>query len=427
MIKVGMVSLGCEKNKIDAEVMLANLKNSGYELCAEPEQCDVIIVNTCTFIGPAKEEAIAEILNAAEYKNGNLKKLIVTGCMAERYKSEIMKEMPEVDAILGAKSFDKLTDAINSPGKYEYYRELDENTPEGERILTSGISSVYVKVADGCSNHCSYCVIPLVRGEFIPKTYENVINEIKTLCSGGAKEINLIAQDTTRFPDLCRVIKETCKLPTVKWVRVLYCRPEGISDELLDLMASEDKFVGYIDMPLQHASKNVLKMMNRPSDDEKLLTLIEKIRKKVPGVSLRTTFIVGFPHESEEDFETLCNFIKAAKFDNLGVFTYSREEGTKAAAMHGQIDEQVKRERADVVMTLQSRLLEEINKKHLGKTYDVLCEGEKQGQLFGRAYFQAPDVDGRVLFSANRDIVGGEFVKVKINAVDGYDLLGEAL
>lgn len=424
MIKVGMISLGCEKNKIDAEVMLALIKKRGYELCSEPEECDVIIVNTCTFIGPAKEESIAEILNAAQYKNGKLKKLIVTGCMAQRYQNEILKEIPEVDAVLGSKSFDRITDAIESSGIYEYYKPLNAQTPEGDRVLTSGHTSVYIKIADGCSNHCSYCVIPSVRGEFQARTYESVLSEITTLTAHGAREINLIAQDTTRFPDLCRVIRETCKIPTVKWVRVLYCRPEGITDEFLELMSNEEKFVGYIDMPLQHASEKILKLMNRGAKSAMLLSLIDKIRKKVDGVALRTTFITGFPHETDEDFEILCNFIKEAKFDNLGVFTYSREEGTKAASMRGQIDEQTKFDRADIIMTIQARLLEEINTKHIGKTYDVLCEGEKDGKYFGRAYFQAPDIDGRVIFESESDVSGGEFVKVKINSVDGYDLLG---
>ncbi|MBQ2881341.1 MAG: 30S ribosomal protein S12 methylthiotransferase RimO, partial [Clostridia bacterium] len=352
------------------------------------------------------------------------------GCMAERYREEIFESVPEVDDVLGSKSFDKICEAIVDSGdgtRFSHYRPLSDDTPDGERVLTSPDYSVYLKLADGCSNHCTYCVIPSVRGEFIPRPYENVLKEAKALAANGAKEINLIAQDTTAYPQLCRLIKEVAAIESVKWVRVLYCRPEEISEELIDLMATEEKFVNYIDVPLQHASGRVLKLMNRSMNDKSLEKLLNGIRAKVPDVSLRTTFIAGFPKETDEDYEILCDFIERIKFDNLGAFTYSREEGTKASRMHGQIPQDVKEKRADGIMELQMRLLEEINKKHLGKTYEVLCEGfDENACLYsGRAYFQAPDIDGRVYFTAKTELKPGDFVNVKIESVDLYDLMGK--
>ena len=358
MKKVGMISLGCSKNTVDAEHMLYLLENNGYEICGSLEDCEIVIVNTCTFIEAAKKESIDAILEAASYKNvGKLKKIIVTGCMAQRYKNEIHELMPEVDSVLGSKSFDRICDAVENLDFFECFESLEKETPEGGRILTTPDYSVYVKIADGCSNHCSYCVIPSVRGEFMPRDYENVIEEIRTLAFNGAKEINIIAQDTTKYPELCKLIKETCRINSVKWVRILYLRPEGVSDELLNLMRNEEKFVSYMDIPLQHASGTVLKRMNRNGDDKTLLRLIEHIRKTVKEVSLRTTFITGFPKESEEEFVTLCEFVKKAKFDNMGVFAYSREEGTPAGRMHGQINEDIKNHRRDLLMQLQLCLL----------------------------------------------------------------------
>lgn len=426
--KIGMIALGCAKNRVDAEVLLGMLEKHGYAICPNLAECDACIVHTCTFIGPAKEESIGAILDAAEYKTkGKLKKIIVTGCMAERYRGEIIENMPEVDACLGSKSFDKIVEAIESDGIYEYYAPLDTPCPDGERVLTSTDYSVYVKIADGCSNHCTYCVIPSVRGEFQPRPFEDVLDEIRTLAFNGAKEINLIAQDTTKYPRLCELIKKTCAIPSVKWVRVLYCRPEGITDEFLELMANEEKFCSYIDVPLQHASKDVLKRMNRSGDVKSLTAQMKHIRDMVPGVSLRTTFISGFPHESEADFEELCEFVSEVRFNNLGVFPYSREEGTPAARMRGQIDEQTKQDRADRIMQMQLRLLEDINKQYVGKTYDVLVEGAEDGKLVGRAYFQAPDIDGRVYFDSDFAVSEGDFVRVRIDECKDYDLFGKAV
>lgn len=424
-----MIALGCEKNKIDAEVMLAAIENAGCELCADESECDVIIVHTCTFIDKAKEESIENILHAAEQKKtGRCKKLIVTGCLAERYRSDILEAIPEVDVILGSKSFDKIVDAIKKPEEevFEHYEPLSSATPTGARVLTSSNYSVFLKIADGCSNHCTYCVIPSVRGEFMPRPFVDVVAEAEALAANGAVEINLIAQDTTAYPDLCKLIKRIAAIETVKWVRILYCRPEEISDELIDLMATEEKLVKYIDVPLQHASEHVLKLMNRPLSDSELTALVEKLRSRIPDVSLRTTFIAGFPHETEEDFEILCNFVKTARFNNLGVFTYSKEEGTKAGRMHGQIDQETKERRADIVMNIQMTLLESINEEFIGKTFDVLCEGyDEEKELYtGRTYFQAPDIDGRVYFSSDDPVDEGTFCKVTLNVYDNYDFYG---
>lgn len=430
-LKIGMISLGCEKNRIDGEVMLAQLTDAGYEICADEEDCDVIIVHTCTFIDKANEESIENILHAAQLKQtGKLKKLIVTGCMAERFKDEIFESIPEVDAVLGSKGFGNIVDAVGSEnGKFRQYVPLTESTPEGARMLTSSEYSVYLKLADGCSNHCSYCIIPSVRGEFQPRERENILAEARDLAANGAKEINLIAQDTTAYPELCSLIDEISGIDGIKWIRILYCRPEEISDELLEKIAQNDKVCKYIDVPLQHASGRILKLMNRSMDDKSLEALMAKIRRIVPGVSLRTTFITGFPKETEEDFEILCEFVKRVGFNNLGVFTYSKEAGTPASRMHGQIPQDVKQKRADIVMNLQMTCLEKINAEFIGKTFDVLCEGyDEQKDLYcGRAYFQAPDIDGRTYFKAPDGACEGEFVRVKFDKADIYDFYGHTV
>ncbi len=423
-MKIGMIALGCEKNRIDAEIMLHTLEEAGMELCSRLEECDGIIVHTCTFIDPAKEESIEAILNAAEYKkSGTLKKLIVTGCMAERYQEEILRELPEVDACLGVKSIDRIQEALEGTVRTSF-TPLTEPMPEGKRTLTSTPWSVYLKIAEGCSNHCSYCVIPSVRGEFQPRTVDHIVQEAKELAAGGAKEINLIAQDTTRHPELCRILREVCALPEVEWVRILYCRPEEITDQLLDTMAQQTKCVPYLDIPLQHASGRILKKMNRTGNDRTLSTQLNHIRQVLPGIALRTTFITGFPSETEEDFRILCEFVKQNRFENLGVFPYSREEGTKAAAMHRQIPENVKRERADTLMLLQQNLLETISAPRIGTTVKVLYEGEDENGSYGRAFFQAPDVDGKVYFIPKRWILPGTFVQVCLERYENYDYYG---
>ena len=423
-----MIALGCAKNRIDAEMMLSHLTQNGFTVSSDFAECDAIIVHTCTFIDPAKTESIDAILEAAAYKTtGKLKKLIVTGCLAERYKNEVLKLLPEVDAGLGSRSFDRIIDALTAEEPFEEYKPLSCPPPEFDRILTTGNKSVYLRIAEGCSNHCSYCVIPAVRGEFIPRSYDSVMAEAYKLAAQGAVEINLIAQDTTKHPDLCRFIRDIAKIESVRWIRILYCRPEEISDELLQNMAEVKKCVPYIDVPLQHASRRILKKMNRTSNDEELSALIAKIRTYLPDCSVRTTFITGFPTESEEDFEILCNFVKKNRFSNLGVFPYSREEGTPAGRMRGQIPEETKQRRADIVMEIQHGLLAATNRPLIGKTVDVLCEGKrKDGKYFGRAYFQAPEVDGQIIFTSDTPVEAGQFVPVLLKRYREYDFYGTA-
>ena len=425
-MNVGMIALGCAKNRIDAEMMLQQLKDEGFHITSNLSECDAVVIHTCTFIDAAKSESIEAILDAASYKiNGRLKRLVVTGCLAERYQQEVLKLLPEVDACLGSRSFDKVVQAIRCEGVFEEYKPLTCCPPEYDRMLTTGNKSVYLRIAEGCSNHCSYCVIPSVRGEFMPRSYESIMKEAKKLAENGAVEINLIAQDTTKHPDLCRLIRDIAKIDSVHWIRILYCRPEEITDELLHTMADVSKCVPYIDVPLQHASGRILKKMNRSGNDQSLTELISHIRDILPDCSIRTTFITGFPTENEEDFEILCNFVKTNRFANLGVFPYSREEGTPAGRMRGQIDDEVKQRRADLVMEIQHRLLQETNQPLLGKTLEVLCEGQREdGTYFGRAYFQAPEVDGQILFTSENPIESGTFVPVLLENYNEYDFYG---
>ena len=427
-MNIGMIALGCAKNRVDAEMMLKRLQDEGFTVCGDLNDCDAIIVHTCTFIDAAKEESIGAILDAAAYKEtGRAKRLIVTGCMAQRYQNQVLEQFPEVDACLGAKSIDKIAEAVRSAGRYTHYRPLSCASPEYGRTLTTPSYSVYLRIAEGCSNHCTYCVIPSVRGEFQPRPKEAILREAEDLAAAGAKEINLIAQDPTRHPDLCELIRRIGQIDDVKWIRLLYCYPDGVSDELLQTMAQTEKCVPYMDVPVQHASGRVLRRMNRRGDAEGLTRLVERIRRFLPGCSVRTTFITGFPGETEEDFEILCNFVKQNRFANLGVFPYSREEGTAAARMRGQIPDEIRRRRAEVIMEIQHDLLPKSNRPLIGKVTDVLCEGRrKDGKYFGRAYFQAPEVDGKVIFTSERICNEGEFVPVLLRRYREYDFYGIA-
>ncbi len=427
-MKIGMIALGCAKNRIDAEMMLQQLSDEGFEICPDLSKCEGVVVHTCTFIDAAKSESIEAILDAAAYKEtGKLKRLVVTGCLAERYKNEVLQRLPEVDACLGSRSFDKIGEALRAKGIYEEYKALSCCPPEYDRMLTTGNKSVYLRIAEGCSNHCSYCVIPSVRGEFMPRSYDSIMKEAQSLADGGAVEINLIAQDTTKHPDLCRLIRDIADIDSVHWVRILYCRPEEITDELLQTMAEVKKCVPYIDVPLQHASGRILKKMNRSGDHNSLTELISHIREMLPKCSIRTTFITGFPTENEDDFEILCHFVKANRFANLGVFPYSREEGTPAGRMRGQIEEQVKQRRADLIMEIQHDLLSETNEPLIGTTVEVLCEGQlEDGRYFGRSYFQAPEVDGQVIFGSAAPVTAGSFVPVLLQEYQEYDFYGTA-
>ena len=422
--KIGVISLGCAKNRVDCEVMMKKIQDAGFEFCENEAECDAIIVNTCAFIETAKEEAIRNILDAAAYKALNLKKLIVTGCLAERYKEEIFSSIPEVDAILGVKSFDEIVPALLSEEKFSCFKPLSEKSPEGERLITTENYSVYLKIAEGCSNRCSYCVIPYIRGNYQYRETANIINEAKVLAARGAVEINVISQDTSRHPELIKIIRGICEIQSVKWVRLLYLYPDEISDDLIAEIKNQSKVVKYIDLPLQHASSPVLKRMNRRGNQKKYSALIGKIRREIPSIALRTTFITGFPGEKNSDFKALCEFVRKIKFENMGVFTYSREEGTPAAGYCGQIDKRMSEKRAETLMEIQYGLLDKINKKYLGKVFPVLCEGIENDHFVGRAYFQAPEVDGKIFFKSKNDCQEGQFYNGFLVKYDTYDFYG---
>ncbi len=439
-VKVGMVSLGCSKNQVDAEIMLASLKKAGYELCTDSGSCDVVVINTCGFIEDAKKEAIENILEFCTLKKeGRIKAVVVTGCLAQRYQMEIAKEIPEADVILGIGSNDQLVDAIGRAlnGEKVYSFEDKEKAPmSGERILSNLPFFAYLKIGDGCSNNCSYCAIPLIRGRLRSRPMEEIVEEARHFAQCGVTEVIVVAQDPTRYGEdlyegrrmLPELLRRLCAIEELKWVRVLYCYPERITDELLDVMASEEKLVKYLDIPIQHVSAPVLKRMYRPGNRESLTALMKKIRERVPGIVLRTTLITGFPGETEEDFTELCEFVKEVKFERLGCFTYSAEEGTPAAQFPDQVDEEVKQRRADVIMLEQNRIAEEFNTAQIGKTLEVVVEGFDRyaESFFGRSAMDAPDIDGKIFFTAPKDIKlrVGDYVPVLIEDVMDYDLLG---
>lgn len=436
--KVSVVSLGCPKNQVDAEMLLANLLKNGFELSTEEAEADAIIINTCGFIESAKAEAIENILDCAAYKNdGKLKALVVTGCLAERYKDDITEEIPEVDLVVGIGSNGKIAELVtaaiegNAKNSYGPKEDLDLNA---ERILGGYPFSAYIKISDGCDNCCTYCAIPKIRGRLRSRKIEDVVKEAKELADGGVTELIVVGQDTTAYGEdiygkrmLSELLRELCKIEKLRWIRTLYTYPERIDDELLDTIATNDKLVKYLDIPLQHVDGDILKRMNRKGDRESLTALIEKIRARIPDVTLRTTFITGFPGESEEQFCSLHEFIKEIRFDKLGCFTYSAEEDTAAALFDNQIDEQIKARRMEIIMEDQSYIAAEKNEEKIGSTVEVLIEGwdDYIKCYFGRSAADAPEVDGKVFFTSDTQLVIGEYVFVRINDCLEYDLLGE--
>ncbi len=438
MYKVSMVSLGCPKNQVDAEMMLYSLRQAGFELSPEEAQADAIIINTCGFIEDAKAEAIENILEAARYKQeGNCKALIVTGCLAERYKDDVTEEIPEVDVCVGIGSNGKIAEIVknaiegNFENSYGDKADLDLN---GKRILGGYPFTAYLKVADGCDNCCTYCAIPKIRGRLRSRTIEDCVAEAKELAANGVRELIVVAQDTTAYgtdiygkPMLAQLLSELCKIEDLHWIRTLYTYPDKITDELLEVMANEPKLVKYLDIPLQHINGEILKKMNRKGDRKSIEALISKIRAKIPDITLRTTFITGFPGETEEQFEELAQFIKDTRFDRLGCFTYSAEEDTLAAEFDGQIDEQTKVSRMENIMDMQTVIAGEKNEEKIGSVTEVLIEGwdDYIKCYFGRTTGDAPEVDGKIFFISTRPLVIGEFVTVKINDSLEYDLLGE--
>lgn len=436
-IKVGMVSLGCAKNQVDGEMLMASLKNAGFELHDDAALADVAIVNTCGFIESAKQESIDEILELATLKKeGRIKKLIVTGCLAERYQEEIHKELPEVDGVFGIGangSIAELVAKVVNEGFTESFPDKSEMPLCGDRELSTPSYFAYLKIAEGCDNKCTYCAIPMIRGGFRSRTMESIEEEARALVEDGAKELILIAQDTTRYGldlygkySLAELMRRLCRIEKLHWLRVLYCYPDAITDELLDVMAEEEKIVKYIDLPLQHASGKVLKAMNRRGDKESLLALVKKIRAKMPDVTLRTTMITGFPGETEEDFTELAEFVKEAQFERLGCFTYSQEEDTIAGEMEDQIDEDVKQHRAELIYESQMLIMERLGEKHVGAEIEVLTEGfDRYAECwFGRSKMDAPDTDGKVFFTAEQKPYLGQMVTVHIDEAIDCDLFG---
>lgn len=438
--KIALVSLGCPKNQVDAEQMLHTLKQAGFIIGSPEAEADAIIINTCGFIEDAKKEAIENILEAAEYKkNGNCKALIVTGCLAERYKDDVTEEIPEVDVCVGIgsnKDIAKITkDAIEGNAKNHFGSKLDLDL-NAKRILGGYPFTAYIKVADGCNNHCTYCAIPEIRGELRSRKIEDVVEEAKHLAKNGVKELIVVAQDTTAYgtdiygqPKLCELLNELCKIEGLVWIRTLYTYPEKITDELLNTISSQEKLVKYLDIPLQHVNGEILRRMNRKGNRESIEALINKIRSKIPDITLRTTFITGFPGESEEQFCELHEFIKKTRFARLGCFAYSAEENTPAAGFVPQIDEQEKINRAEAIMSDQMLISAQINNQKIGTEQLVLIEGYDDyiRCYFGRTAADAPEVDGKVFFTSSAPLIIGDFVKVQINDCIEYDLLGEAI
>jgi ribosomal protein S12 methylthiotransferase len=434
--KVGMVSLGCDKNRVDSEIILGKMSDE-YEITSDPKTADIIIVNTCGFIESAKQESVDTILEMANYKvNYKCKLLIATGCLTQRYGEELGKLIPEIDIMLGVNDYNKINEIITdfiegNKRAAELLNYSDENINEGKRILTTQKESAYIRIAEGCNNFCTYCIIPKIRGKFRSRKMENIINEAKDLSESGVKEIILIAQDTTLYgsdiygkKSLHLLIKELSKIEGIKWIRVLYCYPEEIYDELIEEMANNNKVVKYLDLPIQHISDKILKLMGRKTSKQDILDKIEKLREGIPGIVLRTTFIVGFPKETDEDFNEIIDFLKEYKLDKVGVFTYSQEEDTPAAKMDGQISEDTKKKREEELMIIQKGISGEINKLKIGKLYDILVEGYNGKYYYGRNYEMAPDIDANVLFESSKNINNGEFVEVKIIENMDYDLVG---
>lgn len=437
--KVGIVSLGCAKNQVDAEMLLFTLKNKGFTIVNDPADADAVIVNTCGFIDSAKQESIDEIIELGKLKQeGTIKAIVVTGCLAERYKNEITKQLYEVDAAIGIGANQKIADvvleALNGK-KTELFPDKSLLPMEGGRVQSTPFYSAYLKVAEGCDNCCTYCAIPLIRGHFRSRQPDDVIKEAEQLAANGVKELNVIAQDTTRYgedlfgePYLAKLLKRLCKIDGLKWIRVLYCYPDRVTDELIDVIAEEDKIVKYIDIPLQHCNGEVLKNMNRRGNRESLTALLGKIKSKIPNVIFRSTFITGFPGETEEQFEELADFAAEIKFQRLGCFPYSKEEDTKASLMENQIDDDVKQKRADIIMEHQQSVMAQYCESLIGSEVEVLVEGyDKLAEcFFGRTYADAPEVDGCVFFTCNGEKPkAGDFVKVKITDYMGCDPVGE--
>lgn len=435
------ISLGCDKNLADSETMLGMLASRGYQIVDEEEKADVIIVNTCCFIHDAMEESIETILQMAEYKkSGSLKALIVTGCMAERYREEITKEIPEVDAVLGTASYGHILDAVDEALKGHSYLMMEplDTLPviETHRLVTTGGHYAYLKIAEGCDKHCTYCIIPKLRGNFRSVPMDHLIKEAEQLAADGVKELILVAQETTLYgkdlygeKKLPELLHKLCQISGIRWIRILYCYPEEITEELIQTMKEEPKICHYLDLPIQHASDGILKRMGRRTSKEELVHIISRLREEIPDITLRTTLITGFPGETQEQHEELMDFVDEMEFDRLGVFTYSPEEGTPAASMPDQIEESIKEDRRAELMELQQEIAFEQAENMIGKEVLVMIEGKvaDENAYVGRTYKDAPNVDGLIFVNTDAELMSGDFAKVKVTGACEYDLIGELM
>lgn len=431
-MNVGFVHLGCSKNLVDTEMAIGLFKENGYKIVNNEEEADVLVINTCGFIGPAKEEAINTILEMAEYKKKRCKYLIVMGCLVERYKEELSKAIPEVDLWIKYSSYNTIWEQIETILKSE--KENKNNLDFLDRVITTGNNFAYLRIAEGCSNFCTYCAIPKIRGPFVSRKMEEVIEEAKKLANEGYEELIIIAQDTTKYgidiygeSKLAELLKELCKIEKIKWIRFLYAYPETITDELIEVVKNEDKICKYFDIPIQHISNSVLKRMNRKSNGETIRNLIKRLRKEIPGVVIRTTVMVGFPGETKEDFEKLYDFVKEARFERLGAFSFSKEEGTPAEKLKDQIHPMTKKSRYNKIMSLQQKIASETQQEMVGKELEVLIETKTfDGKYYvGRSYREVPDIDGLIYIEMVDKALEGKFVKCKITKASGYDLIGE--
>jgi len=433
-MNVGFVHLGCSKNLVDTEMTIGLFKKNDYKIVNDAKDADIILVNTCGFIEPAKEEAINTILEMAEYKKKKCKYLIVMGCLVQRYKEELAAAIPEVDLWIKYDSYDTIWEQIEEVIEPEVTKKKELDFLD--RTITTGENFTYLRIAEGCSNFCTYCAIPKIRGKFISRKIENVLEEAKKLAKEGYEELIVIAQDTTKYgidiygePKLAELLRELCKIDGIKWIRFLYSYPETITDELIKVVKEEDKICKYFDIPIQHIANPVLKRMNRKSNGESIRKLIKKLRNEIPGVVIRTTVMVGFPGETKEDFEELYNFVKEAKFDRLGAFSYSKEEGTPAERLDNQIHPMTKKSRYNKIMKLQQEVIEEKQKELIGKELEVLIETKTfdNNYYVGRSYREVPDIDGLIYIPMVEKELQGKFVKCKITDVQGYDLIAEIL
>lgn len=440
-MNIMFVSLGCDKNLVDSEMMIGMLSDKGYVFTDDETKADIIVVNTCCFIGDAKEESINTLLQTAELKKtGRLKTLIAAGCLAQRYKDEIRTEIPEVDVIIGTTAIDEIVKAVEEAlkepsAKNNYCRDINAVPVYGKkRVVTTGGHFAYIKIAEGCDKHCTYCIIPKVRGNYRSVPIENLVTEAEQLAESGVKELILVAQETTLYgmdlygkKSLPKLLRKLCEIPGIVWIRLLYCYPEEIDDELIKIIKDEPKICHYLDMPIQHGADGILKRMGRRTNQKQLRDIIEKLRKEIPDICLRTTLITGFPGETQEDFEELYRFVNEMEFDRLGIFTYSREEDTPAAMMDNQIDEEVKNARRDELMELQQAIAFEKAERKIGSVMTVMVEGRAVDEdvYVARTYMDAPNVDGYLFLRTNARLMSGDFVRVLVTDSNEYDLIGE--